>query len=117
MNGGMDEKKPRSKTAGNGGYLYISYKRGGEAGLFLAAAVDALHFLVVANHVFHLLDYGGVGFVVYLFGGDVEVFFYGGCGARVEGEGVGGFFVGIDRGLFEHLRIAFGEIVHLTFPP
>ena len=109
-------KKPRSKTVGNGGYLYILYKER-EAGLFLAAAVDTLHFLVVANHVFHLLDYGGVGFVVYLFGGDVEVFFYCCCGARVEGEGIGGFLVGIDGSLLEYLGIAFGEIVHLTFPP
>ena len=80
----MDEKSPAAKLRGTVA-IYTYIYRGEGARLFLAAAVDALHFFVVANHVFHLLDDGGVGFVVYLFGGDVEVFFYCGSGARIEG--------------------------------
>ena len=71
----------------------------------------------MANHIFHLLNYSGVGFALYFLCGDVEVLFYGGGGAGVEGEGVGGFLAGTDGSLLEYLGIAFGEIVHLTFPP
>ena len=47
----------------------------------------------------------------------MEVLFDGGGGAGVEGEGVGGGGVALDGGLFEDLGVAFGKVVHLTFPP
>ena len=71
----------------------------------------------MANHVFHLLDDGGVGLALYFIGGDVEVFFNGGGSASVEGEGVGGSGGALDGGLLEDLGVAFGKVVHLTFPP
>ena len=71
----------------------------------------------MTNHIFHLLNYSGVGFALYFLCGDVEVLFYGGGGAGVEGEWVGRRGVTLDGCLFEYLGIAFGKVVHLTFPP